>query len=182
MTEIAERFRRRAAAFTARVEAVKADRWEDQSPCDEWTARDIVDHMVGNMGRFLGFVDRRLPAGPSVAEDPAAAWRSARNAVQEGLDDPSIAGHEFDGGMGKTTYEQAVDRFAGIDLVVHSWDLARATGGDEHLDPDDVHAIFETATPMDEMLRGPGVCTAKLDPPAGADEQTQLLAFMGRRA
>ena len=35
---------------------------------------------------------------------------------------------------------------------------------------------------MDEMLRSPGAMQAKLEPPAGADEQTQLLAFMGRKA
>jgi hypothetical protein len=60
--------------------------------------------------------------------------------------------------------------------------LARATGGDERLDPNDVHEAFEASKPMDEMLRTPGVCGPKLDPPPGADEQTQLLAFLGRRA
>ncbi|MGH3980561.1 MAG: hypothetical protein ACRDRZ_16435 [Pseudonocardiaceae bacterium] len=40
--------------------------------------------------------------------------------------------------------------------------------------------MFEVAQPMDEMLRTPGVCGPKLDPPPGADEQARLLAFLGR--
>jgi uncharacterized protein (TIGR03086 family) len=83
---------------------------------------------------------------------------------------------------GKTTFEQAVDRFGGPDLVIHAWDLARATGLDERLDPDDVHAVFEAMQPMDEMMRGSGSFGPKLEPPPGADEQTRLLAFMGRAA
>ena len=58
---------------------------------------------------------------------------------------------------------------------------SRATGGDERLDPDEVHAVFEAMQPMDEMMRVPGVFGPKVEAPPGADEQTRLLAFMGRR-
>ncbi len=180
MTEISDRFRRRAAAFTERVDAVPPDRWESQSPCDDWVARDIVRHMVTNAQRFLGFVDRELPSGPSVDDDPGGAWANARDAIQAGLDDPAVATLEFYGMSGKQTFGQAVDRFGGPDLVVHSWDLARATGLDDRLDPHDVHAILEAMQPMDEMMRGPGAFGPKLEPPPGADEQTRLLAFLGR--
>ena len=57
---------------------------------------------------------------------------------------------------------------------------SRATGGDEQLDPAEVHQIFEMARPMDDIMRGSGAFGAKVEPPAGADEQTQLLAFLGR--
>ncbi len=56
------------------------------------------------------------------------------------------------------------------------------TGLDEHLDPDDVHEILVAMEPMDEMMRGSGAFGPKVEPPAGADEQIRLLAFMGRRA
>jgi uncharacterized protein (TIGR03086 family) len=182
MTEISERFHRRAASFTSRVEAVPPDRWDNPSPCEEWTARDIVQHMVDNAQRFYGLVGRELPPGPSVTEDPVGAWKGARDAIQAGLDDPDIATLEYDGQMGKGTFEQGVDRFGGTDLVIHAWDLARATGGDERLDPDDVHAVYESLKPMDDMMRSPGAFGPKLEPPPGADEQTRLLAFAGRRA
>jgi uncharacterized protein (TIGR03086 family) len=181
MTDISERFRRVAASFTERVDAVPADRWDNPSPCDEWTARDLVGHLVGNAELFLGLVGLELPPGPSVDDDPAGAWANARDAVQEALDDPAVAQREYDGMMGTQTFEQAMDRFGCPDVVIHQWDLARATGLDERLDPDDVHTIFEAMEPMDEMLRGNGVFGPKVETPPGADEQTRFLAFMGRR-
>ena len=182
MSEISERFRTLAAAFTDRVEAVPGDRWESPSPCEGWTARDVVRHMIGNVDLFFGFVDEQRPSGASVDDDPAAAWAEARDAMQAALDDPDLGGREYDGFFGRTTLAQSVDRFLGVDLVVHSWDLARATGGDEKLDPDAVHEVFEALQPMDEQLRAPQAFGPKLEPPAGADEQTRLLAFLGRRA
>ena len=127
MTEISDRYRRRAAAFTERVEAVPDDRWDAQSPCEDWVARDIVQHMVDNGARFYGLVGRELPAGPSVADDPVGAWVSVRDAVQQGLDDPDVAEREYEGQMGTGTLESGIDRFASPDLVIHTWDLARAT-------------------------------------------------------
>jgi uncharacterized protein (TIGR03086 family) len=182
MSAISERFRDLAAKFTARVDAVPDDRWDSQSPCADWTTKDVVGHMVGNCSMFLGLIDREAPPGPSVDDDPRGAWANGRDAIQGALDDPAIATTAYEGRMGKGTFEDGVARFGFMDLVVHSWDLARASGGDEKLDPSDVHDMFEMATPMDEMLRTPGVCGPKVEAPAGADEQTQFLAFLGRKA
>jgi uncharacterized protein (TIGR03086 family) len=184
MSEISDRFRRLSDDFTDRVTAVPPERWENPSPCEGWTARDVVGHMVGNVGFFFKLVGKEAPAGPSVTEDPAGAWLAARAAMQGALDDPDLAGAEFESQMmgGRSTFEQGVDRFANFDVLVHTWDLARASGLDERLDPDEVHRAFESAVPMDAMMRSPGVCGPKLDPPPGADEQTRFLAFVGRRA
>lgn len=178
---VADRFRLLAADFSTRVEAVPADCWESPSPCEGWTARDVVRHMVGNVDMFFGMIGRERPPGPSVDDDPVGAWAGARDAMQAALDDPDVAGAEYDGMFGRTTLEQSVDRFMAVDLVVHSWDLARAAGGDERLDPDEVHRVYEELQPMDDMLRAPNAFGPKLDPPEGADEQGRLLAFLGRR-
>ncbi|CAN5135958.1 maleylpyruvate isomerase family mycothiol-dependent enzyme [soil metagenome] len=182
MTMTSDRFRSLAAGFAARVEAVPEDRWSDPSPCDEWTARDVVAHVVQGPGLFFGLVDRELPPGPSVVDDPAAAWAAARDSLQAGLDDPAVAQLEFEGEMGQATFEMAINRFFCTDVLIHTWDLARATGLDERLDPEVVHDVLEGIRPMDEVLRASGAFGPKLDPPDGADEQTQLLAFLGRRA
>jgi hypothetical protein len=49
MSEVAERFRTVAAAFSARAATVSDLDWDDPSPCDGWLARDIVRHMVAWM-------------------------------------------------------------------------------------------------------------------------------------
>ncbi|MDQ1519881.1 MAG: hypothetical protein QOI55_954 [Actinomycetota bacterium] len=183
MADVSNRYRKVAGTFTERVEAVPDDRWGDPSPCEGWTARDVVRHNVDNSGLFLGFVGREVPPGPSVDDNPVGAWANARDAVQQALDDPAVAGAEFDGFTGRSTLAQGVDRFICNDLVVHTWDLARASGLDEGLDPDDVRAVAEGFHGFDEsMLRSPGVCAAPVDVPDSADDQTKLLAFLGRRA
>src|SRR5262249_34160688 len=91
MSEASDDFRRRAAAFTARVDAVSDDHWDDPSPCADWRARDLVQHRVDNAQRFYGLVGLELPAGPSVQDDPRRAWENARDAIQRALDDPEIA-------------------------------------------------------------------------------------------
>ena len=61
MMNTAERYRANTAEFSKRVEAVPDDRWENQSPCADWTARDVVSHMIDTSGMFLGFIDEKLP-------------------------------------------------------------------------------------------------------------------------
>jgi uncharacterized protein (TIGR03086 family) len=179
---VADRYRHLAAGFTARVEAVPDDGWASQSPCEEWTARDVVRHVVESSGHFFGLVGRPAPEGPSVDDDPRAAWAAARDGMQAALEDPEIATLEFEGRMGRQTFEQAVGRFICADLVVHAWDLARAAGLDERLDPDAVHRVFEGMKGMGEMMRSSGAFGEPVDVPDDADEQTRLLAFVGRRA
>ncbi|MEV2278965.1 TIGR03086 family metal-binding protein [Nocardiopsis sp. NPDC049922] len=182
MSDIAKRYDRLSADFARAVAAVPEDGWSADTPCEGWTARDLVRHVVDTQGTFLGLVGRELGDIPSVDDDPAAAWDAARTVVLADLNDPERAGAEFDGFFGRTTFAQAVDRFLGFDLVIHRWDLCRATGQDERIDPDDVRWVREAADRFGSNLRREGVCRAELTPPEGADEQTRLLAHLGRRA
>ncbi|WP_322769642.1 TIGR03086 family metal-binding protein [Frankia sp. Cr1] len=182
MSDTADRYRRLAGAFTETVAAVPADRWESPSPCEGWTARDVVRHVVDTHGMFLGLVGRELGDIASVDDDPLAAWRAARDAIQADLDDPARAGATFQGWRGPSTFAEAIDRFICFDQVVHRWDLARATGLDERMDPAEVRLAFELVPYFGDDLRRPDVCGPALQPPPGADEQTRLLAVLGRRA
>src|SRR5690349_15222427 len=115
MSEISDRYRRLAAGFTDRVAAVPPDRWSAPSPCEGWTGPDVVRHVIEAHGIFLGLVDRSLGQIPPVDEEPLAAWEAARDIVQADLDDPARAEEAFDGHFGRTTFEQAVDRFLSMD-------------------------------------------------------------------
>jgi uncharacterized protein (TIGR03086 family) len=63
---------------------------------------------------------------------------------------------------------------------MHTWDLARATGQDERLDPAECEALLTGMEPMDDVLRQSGQYGPKVEVPADADVQTRLLAFIGR--
>jgi uncharacterized protein (TIGR03086 family) len=182
MTEIADRYRRLSAAFADTIAAVPADRWSSPSPCEDWTALEVVQHVVDTRSLFRGLIGLDPTGAPPAADDPLAAFRAATAVVQDDLDDPEIATTSFQGFAGETTYEAAVDRFINMDLVVHRWDLARATGGDERIDDEDVARIAAAAHEMGDMLRSPGACGPEITVGDGADDQTRLLAFLGRRA
>jgi uncharacterized protein (TIGR03086 family) len=181
MMKTADRYRANADAFTARVEGVAGDQWENQSPCEDWKARDVVRHVVDASAMFLGYINQQLPPGPSVDEDPAGAWRTARDAIQHALEDPALAQAEYDSMFGKSTFEQGVARFLAPDLVVHTWDLARAANLDENLEEGAVLEVLEAWRPLDEAMRRPGGFGPRVESPPGADPQTQLLNFAGRR-
>ena len=100
--------------------------------------------------------------------------------MQAALDDPATAGQGFEGFAGPTTLEQSVDGFLSVDLVVHGWDLARATGQDERMDPDDVERVHAAMALMGDKLRTPGAFGPEVEPPPDADAQTRLLCFLGR--
>lgn len=181
MGEIAERYRRLSQAFADKVAAVPAQAWAKPSPCEGWTAADVVDHVVTTQAMFLGFVGDSPPEGPAVAADPVGAWDTARKAVQARLDDPELAAAEFDGFSGRSTFEAAVGRFLCMDLVVHGWDLARAAGLDETIEPSDIARVHEQAVEFGDNLRGPRAFGPALPEPPGASAQDRLLAFLGRR-
>ncbi len=183
MTEISDRYTRLATAFSDRVAAVPDDAWSNPSPCEEWTARDIVRHIVDTQGMFLGFVGREMGELPSVDDDPEAAVRAATGRIQHDLADPDLAGATFEGMFGTQTFEAAVDRFLSADLVVHAWDLATATGQDTEIPEEDVAHMRELAKGFpSEAMRGPGAFGPEIDVPDDATEQAKLLAFLGRRA
>jgi uncharacterized protein (TIGR03086 family) len=180
MSTEADRYRSLSASMTETIASVPDDRWAAPTPCEDWTARDLVAHLVSTSGMFLGFIGQDAPEGTRVDDDPLGAFTEARDAVQAALDDPTSANQEYDGLMGRTTFAKGVDGFLAADLVIHRWDLARATGQDEGLPVDEVRRVYEMLEPMDEQMRQPGAFGPKVEPPAGADEQTQLLCFLGR--
>jgi uncharacterized protein (TIGR03086 family) len=180
VTEIADRYRRIAAAFTEKVAAVPPDRWSSPSPCDEWDARGVVRHVVEAHGMFEGMVGRQPRPGPSVDEDPLGAWTAARDQLQEELEDPAQAGEEFDGFFGRSTFAGTVERILIGDVMVHTWDLARATGQDEALPADEVDRALAGFSQMGDAVRSAGVFGDEVPAPPGADPQTRLLCFTGR--
>jgi uncharacterized protein (TIGR03086 family) len=188
MTNIAARFEKVAAAFTERAEAVRSDAWERPAPCEGWVARDVVRHLVDWLpgpGFLLGTFGVETGPIPSVEKDPAAAWAVVRDAIRRALDDPAIATRVEDcGPPERLSLEAAVDMTCTPDVLIHTWDLARATGLDEQLDPDEVHHLLTRVEAMpsdiDEAMRNSGHYGPRVAVPVGADEQTRLLAFMGR--
>jgi uncharacterized protein (TIGR03086 family) len=183
MTGPAAEHRIVAGAFTERVRGVATGAWDNQAPCEGWVARDVVRHLVEWFPAFLwSGAGVELPHGPSVDEDPVAAWTVHSDGVQALLDDPATAGKVLvNRHLGEVPLDEAVDRFYTADVFMHTWDLARATGQDERLDPDRCGVLLKGMLPLDDVLRQSGQYGPRVEVADDADVQTRLLAFIGRR-
>jgi uncharacterized protein (TIGR03086 family) len=179
MTDIAE-LHAQALDATGRIaDGVPADRWHAATPCGDWDARALVNHLVsGNWwaaelaaGRTIEQVGSRLD-GDLLGDDPdagaAAVFRKpgaldAPCAVSYGPVPGSVyAGHRF------------------LDVLVHGWDLAMATGQDYTLDPELMEACRQVIEPQLEAFRSAGALGPEMPVPAGAGAQTRFLALLGR--
>lgn len=146
------------------------------TPVPDWEARDVVRHLVEWFPGFLASGSGiRLPAGPSLDDDPVGAWTVHPAGVQAVLDEPTAADRTFSNPhTGEMPLDQAVDRFYTSDVFMHTWDLARATGQDDTLDPARSAELLAGMVPIDDLLRssgqyGPQVTGTGRRPRAGPD-------------
>lgn len=176
----AQRHAEIAGTFTERV--IGTRRWEAPAPVAGWVARDVVRHLTEWFPAFLaagsGVV---LDRGPAVDDDPVLAWRVHCDAVQGLLDDPATAGRVLSNPhLGELPLDRAIDQFYTADVFMHTWDLARATGQQDRLDPDFCGQLLAGMEQMEEVIRSSGQYGARVTVPDDADVQTRLLGFIGR--
>ena len=178
----AEEFREIGGRFGDVVAGVPQDGWDAPSPVEDWSARDVVRHLVEWFPGFLyAGAGVRLPEGPSVDDDPAGAWRHFQDAVQALLDDPATADNVLSNPhIGDVPLPDAVSRFFTADVFMHTWDLARATGQDDTLDPERCAAYLAGMEPIEDVMRSSGQYGPRVPVPDDADPQTKMLGFIGR--
>jgi uncharacterized protein (TIGR03086 family) len=178
MDALAARHQRACDGFTRVTRAVTDDQWTAPTPCPEWDARALVEHVIG----FHEFLLLR-PLGVRAnrpREGPADRWAATSEALfttlaaNDGVLDRATA---LPGG-GESTPRTMLAALT-TDVLVHTWDLARATNVDEPLDEelcaDAYEAVRATGLARDGQMIGPEV-------PAGDEvaPSTRLAAFYGR--
>ena len=178
----AQEFRKIGGRFGDLAAAVRPEQWDDPAPVEGWAARDVVRHLVEWFPEFLaGGADVHLSAGPSVDDEPAGAWHHLQREVQALLDDPAMAERVLSNRhIGDVALPQAVSRFFTADVFMHTWDLARATGQDDTLDPLRCADMLAGMEPIEELMRQSGQYGPRVEVAEDADEQSRLLGFIGR--
>ncbi len=177
-TDPAAEHREIAGVFTERVQGVAEGGWDAPAPVDSWTARDVVGHLIEWLPGVLGFPVAEVPP---VADDPVGAWRAHADGVQRLLDDPessqrTIANPHF----GELPLGVVINMIYTPDVFMHTWDLARATGQDDRLDPERCAAGLAASEPMEEAMRSSGQYGPRVPVPDDAPVQDRLLGFIGR--
>ena len=186
MTTALEGYTPLADRFGAVVDALRPHDWDAPSPCEGWTGRDVLEHVVSTQCDFLGGhgidVGGVDDAAMSLRADPARAWHEHDHRMRAVLGDRAVAEKEYDGVFGRSTIGEAVTRFYGFDLIVHRWDLATTGGRDEPLSGEELDAVAAAADGFGEHLYGEGVCKPAVEVGEDASPQERVLARLGRRA
>jgi uncharacterized protein (TIGR03086 family) len=174
------------ALLTPLVESTRADQLSNPTPCSEWNVRDLLNHVIGGGHMFAsGLRGDPLAGGEPgdlVGDDHRAAFRvsidgfTAALAKTEELDKPVTLP------FGTLPTVAALQLAAG-DLLVHSWDLAQATGQAFNPPADFVDASYQFfQVAVNDDLRAAGMFGPALDVANEATPLTKLLAHAGRRA
>ena len=180
--------RRAVDGFAARVHAIRADQWNDPTPCADWDVRELVAHLVVEQlwvgalldGETVAEVGDRFD-GDQLGDDPVGAWDRAAAAAVAAFAAPGATDrivHLSYGDVPATHY----GREMAVDATVHTWDLARAIGGDEQLDSELVAVARGVVEANFDAWTQSGLFAPPVAVAPDADAQTQLLARLGRRA
>ena len=180
MNPTATRYAAADRPLTALLDAVPATAWTRSSPCEGWSAADVVTHLIDTQREFLTTHGLDLGPAPAVAADPAGAWRAHAARVAGALADDAVPAQEFDGFFGPTTVGAAFEQFYVWGMLVHRSDVARAVGVDAGLTPDELDRIEAGADSFGPALHMDGICRPPVDVPEDADRVVRVLARLGR--
>ncbi|MFI0408924.1 TIGR03086 family metal-binding protein [Actinomadura sp. 3N508] len=182
---IPERFVRALDGFEAVLVAVPPGRWLSPSPCEGWCAVDVAGHVTAG----LLVVELRAAGAPLPQDDPdwrevagadpVASWRAVRARMTAGLGPEALARRITLGFGDVVTLSEWLEGSLS-ELLVHTWDLAQATGQEVVFDADLVGAALETARRLAPRGRAAGFVGPEVALPEGAGDQERLLALFGR--
>jgi uncharacterized protein (TIGR03086 family) len=173
--------------FGARVAAVRDDQWHLPTPDADWDVRVLVNHLVYENrwavplleGATVAEVGDRFE-GDLLGDDPQAAWAEAAGEARAEVGKYGALTRTVHASFGDISGEEYVSQIV-IDHAIHGWDLARAIGADERIDPELVELAFDTIGPQIDQWRQAGAFGAEVALPPGAGRQAELLALTGRR-
>jgi len=185
MTDLLELYRRSIEEFGSRVRAVRDDQWSLPTPDTEWDVRALVNHLVYEElwappllgGRTLEDVGDRFD-GDLLGDRPKVAWERAAQAASDAATSDTLD-RMVHVSWGQIPGREYISQLT-ADHTVHAWDLARATGGDERLDPELVEFSHQLYAPQIDGWRTAGIFGPAVQPGPGASIQERLLALTGR--
>jgi uncharacterized protein (TIGR03086 family) len=185
--ELLDAYDRAMREFDSRVHLVGAGQWDADTPCEDWSVRDLVNHLTSEhlwapelfAGAALSDVGDRFD-GDVLGGDPVAAWERAAAG--------SRAAFHADGALDRTVHTSSGPTPAReyawqmvSDLAVHAWDLARGIGADDDIDPELAQAVHDAMAPHVGDWQGYGIFAPPVPVPDDAPVQDRLVALLGRR-
>lgn len=175
-------FERAAGAVTSVVAAVPVERLGDPTPCDEWDVRAVINHLIAGNLWFAALAT----GGPGVAQPgdlvgnaPLTAWQSSLETFRTAFQGEGVLAREFPTSIGPRPGIVIVGLRIN-EMILHAWDVARATGQPTDLVPDLAEACLAAMRALPVPRSTGGAFGPETPAPAGAPAADRLAAFAGR--
>ena len=177
--------------FAALVAGVGAEQWHDGTPCSEWDVRALVHHLLYEQrwvpplfeGLTIKQVGDRFEG--DLMGDDASTWpellESSMEEAHAAVAEPDALKQTVHLSFGDTSGKEYVIQLT-ADLAIHAWDLARATGQEDAIDPDAVALLLPWAEAYAELLAASGMFGSAIHVGADAPDEVRLLGLVGRHA
>jgi uncharacterized protein (TIGR03086 family) len=176
MSDVISNHRRACSGFTL-VVAQGEGRWTDPSPCPEWDARGVVEHVIGFHDELLLHPTGIKPMREE--DDPIARWEVTIAAIDSAIEVASSKSPEDPPLPPAVDLDQLLPALT-AEVLAHSWDLATALGVDPRLEAELCQVAYDFMRRNEEQIRSSGMFGSTVSVPQGADGATQLIAFLGR--
>ena len=189
--DIVELHGRCGRRFAALVAGVGPEQWHDDTPCSEWDVRALVHHLLYEQrwvpSMFEGLTIEQVGDrfdGDLMGGD-ASAWpgllASSMEEAHAAVAQPGALQRTVHLSFGDASGQEYVLQLT-ADLAIHAWDLARATGQDDALDPGAVALLLPWTEADAGLVAGSGMFGPRIDTGPGAPDDVRLLGLLGRRA
>ena len=177
--------------FETRLRCVAEHQWDLSTPCSDWTVRELTNHLLLGTRMTVQLLsgmsrdDVVAKLGDDLiadSKDPVADVVALATEMQEAFAAPAGFEGTVDHPMGQIPRAMFVG-FRIMDNGTHAWDLARALGADEQLDPALVTRMWDDIQPMAAGLGELGIFgdSSSGDVGGNAPLQTRYLDLVGRR-
>ena len=177
--------------FAALVAGVGPEQWHDDTPCSEWDVRTLVHHLLYEQrwvppvfaGLTIEQVGDRFDG--DLMGDDASTWpgllASSLEEAHAVVAEPDALERTVHLSFGDAPGQEYVMQLT-ADLAIHGWDLARATGQDDALDPGAVALLLSWTEANADLVAGSGMFGSRIDAGPGAPDDVRLLGLLGRSA
>ncbi len=176
------RFDRAARVAGSVIRGITPEQLGDPTPCTEWTVRELINHLVTGNQFFVGMLTGGAPVDRGrdhLGDDPAGAFDGSTARLRAHFAAPDVLRRVVPTPFG----EQPASMLVGMrvnEMMIHSWDLARATGQSTDLDPELAEVGIGAFRAMRAAGRGGTMFRAEQPVPEGATAADRLAATAGR--
>jgi uncharacterized protein (TIGR03086 family) len=172
------------AEAAAVVRGVKPEQFGGPTPCQDWDVRTLTNHLL-QVVSALSLAGRReaVPGELWTQDLTSQGWAERFDEEGRAAVTAWAAAAAWDGTVSMGDMEMPAPMIASMlasDLVIHGWDLARATGQDYRCDDDAAELAHRFVADMGDQGRRMGIYAAPLSVADGVPAFDKALALSGR--